>query len=50
MIDDLAKKMGEIMYLRDNCNDYFIKRAYEKKIKAIDELLSLLPNEEKIIK
>lgn len=50
MIDYLAIKMGELMYLRDNCQDYFIKRAYQRKINAIDELLKILPNEEKVIK
>lgn len=50
MRDKLAYLMGQLMYLRDNERDYSVVVQYERKIKAIDVLLSLAPNEERLVK
>ncbi len=49
MKDELARMIGELMYLRDNEKDYFVRNAYIKKIKAIDELMKLTPNEVNVL-
>jgi hypothetical protein len=49
MKDELARIIGELMYLRDNEKDYFVRSAYIKKIEAIDELLKLTPNEVSVL-
>jgi len=49
MREKLAYLMGQLMYLRDNERDYSVRVQYDRKIKAIDVLLSLAPNEEKLI-
>ena len=43
MKDTLLEKLGELMYLRDNAYDWFLKRGYQNKIDAIETLLEPVP-------
>lgn len=49
LINELCRIVGELMYLRDNCNDWILKEKYRNKIEAVDELFKLFPGEECVL-